>query len=215
MDMYSLIAEVTEAVLKDLRQNNIPANNPRQIPVGISNRHVHLAREDLRTLFGGSPLEVWKDLSQPGQFAALQQVALAGPKNVLPKVRVLGPERAETQVEISPADAVYLGLGRVPVRESGQLEGTPGLTLVGPAGAVTLKKGVIIAARHIHMHPRDALFFSVADKAVVSVKTRGARGVTFHEVIIRVSEKFKLEFHVDLDEANAAYLTNQDLVEIV
>lgn len=221
MDVNLLVQEVTKAVLEKTGQKPVaavssPTGTDLKIPVGISNKHIHLSPTDINILFGDKGLSVFKELSQPGQFAAVQQVTVVGPKGVLENVRVLGPARKETQLEISPADAVKLGFGRsVPIRESGDLTGTPGISLVGPNGAVTIKQGVIIAARHIHMHTNDAKVLGVKDKETVSVTTPpGKRSVVFKEVIVRVSDQFKLEFHIDFDEANAAYLGSQDCVEI-
>lgn len=186
------------------------------IVVGVSNRHVHLSREDVEILFGKDyQLTPIKDLGQPGQFACQETVTIVGPKGSIENVRVLGPERKETQVEISLTDAYKLGLNP-PVRDSGDLEGTPGITIIGPKGQVTKEKGVIIAKRHIHMHTSDAEKFGVKDKDIVKVIVeKGERKLIFDDVLIRVSDKFALEFHIDTDEANAALLKNGDVVYIV
>ena len=211
-----LVASITQAVLKQLQRHGSQpaAATSNKIPVGISNRHLHLSQADIQTLFGSdAKLTTMKDLSQPGQFACNEKVILAGPKGVIEGVRILGPARKQTQVEISPADAVKLGI-KPPIRDSGELAGSAGLTLIGPAGAVTLLEGVIIAARHIHMHPTDAARFGVADRQRVSVRFNGPRGVIFQEVLIRVSTQYALELHLDLDEANAACIHNGDTVEL-
>lgn len=210
-----LVEAVTEAVLRHFQQNGYCSlAGCREISVGVSNRHVHLSQEDLQRLFGaGSVLTKQKDLSQPGQFACAETVTMAGPAGVIEKVRILGPVRKETQVEISAADGFRLGV-KAPLRDSGDLEGSAGVTLVGPVGSVTLKKGVILAARHIHMHPRDAEMFGVQDKARLDVKAPGPRGLIFQEVLVRVHPEYRLEMHVDLDEANAAGLKNQDRVTV-
>lgn len=185
------------------------------LPVAISNRHVHLSQADLEVLFGsGFELTPMKDLSQPGQFAANEQVDLVGPKRTISGVRILGPVRKTSQVEISVTDAFTLGISPV-VRNSGDLEGTPGLKLVGPAGEVVLDKGSIVAARHIHMHPTDAEKFGVKDKDVVSIRTEGPRPVVFDNVLVRVNPEYSLEMHVDMDEGNAAFVKNGTLVELV
>lgn len=186
------------------------------IAVGVSNRHVHLSRDDVEILFGKDhKLTPTRDLGQPGQFACEETVTLVGPKGSIENVRVLGPERKETQIEVSITDAFRLGLNP-PVRDSGDLDGTPGITLVGPKGRVTKEKGVIIAKRHIHMHPKDAELFGVKDKDIVKVVVeKGERKLIFDDVLVRVSDKFALEFHVDTDEANAAQLRNGDHVYIV
>jgi putative phosphotransacetylase len=190
----------------------------KEIPivVGVSNRHVHLSREDVEILFGKDyQLTPIKDLGQPGQFACKETVIIVGPKGAIENVRVLGPERKETQVEISLTDAFKLGI-MPPVRDSGDLEGTPGIVIVGPKGSVIKEKGVIVAKRHIHMHTTDAEKFGVKDKDIVKVIVeKGDRRLIFDDVLIRVSEKFALEFHVDTDEANAAMLKTGDVVYIV
>lgn len=185
-----------------------------QVPVGISNRHIHLSQQDLETLFGeGYELTVRNNLSQTGQFAAEETLTVEGPKRSLQNVRILGPTRKETQVEVSRTDAFTLGV-KPPVRDSGFLTDTPGITLIGPKGKVTLDKGVIIAQRHIHMSPADAERFGVQDKDIVSVRVGGERGTVFNNVLIRVREDFVLEMHIDTDEANAAMLNNGELVEV-
>lgn len=187
----------------------------KKIPVGISNRHVHLSRHDLEILFGqDAKLTKFKDLSQPGQFACQERVTLVGPKGVIENVRILGPTRKSTQVEISVSDCFKLGV-KAPIRDSGDLSESAGLTLVGPAGSVTISEGGIIAARHIHMHPKDAEEFGVKDGDRVNVECYGPRGVVFCEVLVRVNENYKLEMHVDMDEANAASLRNGDFVKII
>ena len=203
-----LVAAVTEAVVRQLE------NHTLTIPVGVSNRHVHLSQQDLAILFGGSAsLTKSKELSQPGQFACAETVTLVGPKGVIENVRVLGPVRTATQVEISAADGFRLGI-KPPVRDSGDLEGSAKATLVGPKGAVSLPQGVVVAARHIHMREIDALRFCVHDKQKVCVRAIGERGLIFEEVLVRVSSNYSLEFHVDLDEANAAGLANGDRVTL-
>jgi len=184
----------------------------QQIPVGVSNRHVHVSQADLEVLFGpGYPLKEMRPLAQPGQYAAEEVVTLVGPKGRLDKVRILGPVRRETQVEIAQTDAYKLGVS-APVRDSGDLDGTPGVTILGPAGQVTLEKGVILACRHIHMTPADAEVFGVKDQDRVSIKVAGERPTTFEGVLIRVSPSYALELHLDTDEANTALLRNGEYV---
>ena len=173
--------------------------------VEVSARHIHLDRETMDVLFGkDSELHPIKDLSQPGQYAADEKVTLVGPKGKS-SVRVLGPLRNETQVELSLTDARSLGVD-AQIRESGDLEGTTGnLTLVGPAGEVTLEKGVIAAKRHIHMTPEDAEKFGVENGQIVNVKIdTDGRSIVFGDTVIRVSPKYALAMHIDTDEANAA-----------
>lgn len=190
----------------------------KEFPIiaGVSNRHVHLSREDLDLLFGkGYKLTPTKDLGQPGQFACKETVTIVGPKGSIENVRILGPERKDTQIEVSLTDAFRLGV-MPPVRDSGDIEGTPGITIIGPNGKLEKEKGVIIAKRHIHMLPSDAEKFGVKDKDIVKVIVEnGDRKLIFDDVLIRVSEKFALEFHVDTDEANAALLKTGDVVYIV
>ena len=186
-----------------------------QIPVGVSNRHLHLAKADLEVLFGeGYQLSVLKDLKQPGQYAAQETVTLVGPKGEIEGVRILGPLRPATQVEISCTDSFRLGI-KPPVRESGALLDSPGLKLRGPKGEVEVVECSILAWRHIHMHTNEAEQLGVKDKEMVSVKIPGDRSVTFHNVIVRVRPDFALEMHVDTDEANACGLKSGDCVEIV
>lgn len=173
--------------------------------VETSARHIHLSAADIETLFGaGHTLTNKKDLSQPGQFACEEKVELVGPKGSI-KASVLGPARKDTQVELSFTDARALGLKDVPVRESGDIDATPGLKLVGPCGEVVLDKGCIIAKRHIHMTPADAETFAVSDKDVVKVQiTSNGRSLIFDDVVVRVNANFALAMHIDTDEANAA-----------
>lgn len=188
---------------------------PFVVPVGVSARHIHLTTEHLEQLFGaGYKLQLYQPLSQPGQFAAIETLTIAGPKGALNKVRILGPARPESQVEISRTDAYQLGIPAVP-RDSGDLNDTPGIVLIGPHGSLTLDRGVILAAAHIHMHPSDAAQAGLKDGNIVQVLAEGERGTIFNNVLIRVNENFRLEFHLDTDEANSALLDNGDLVEIV
>ena len=185
-----------------------------KLPIALSNKHIHLSQADVDVLFGaGYELTHKKDLSQPGQFACEEMVEVVGPKGST-KMRVLGPARPESQVEVSLADARGLGIV-VPVRQSGDTEGTPGCKLVGPKGEVEMTKGVIVAARHIHMSLEDAERFGVKDKDVVSVQTTGERALLFNNVLVRANAAFALEMHVDLEEGNAAGVKNGDLVELV
>ncbi|WP_326908754.1 phosphate propanoyltransferase [Sedimentibacter sp. MB31-C6] len=187
-----------------------------QVTVGLSNKHVHLSKEHINILFGnGHELTSIKELSQPGQFACDEKVDVVGPKRTIKGVRILGPARKESQVEISYSDGFTLGLKDVPLRDSGKLEGTPGVKLVGPKGEVELEKGVIIASRHLHMHTSDAEKFGLKDKDIVKVKVSGPRGLTFDNVLVRVNEAYALDLHVDVEEGNAAGLTNGQVVEVI
>ncbi len=186
-----------------------------KVMVETSAHHVHVSDADLEALFGkGATLTNKKDLSQPGQFACVEKVEVVGPKGSM-SMSILGPTRKETQVEISLTDARKLGV-TAPIRESGDLEGTPGCTLKGPAGEITIEKGVIAAKRHIHMTPEDAAQAGVKDKDIVSVKVDyNGRGLVFGDVVCRVSPSYALAMHVDTDESNAAALPGTVDGEIV
>jgi putative phosphotransacetylase len=188
----------------------------KQFIVETSARHVHVTQQDLETLFGpGYELHPKKYLSQPGQFASEEQVDVVGPKNTLKRVRILGPVRPATQVELSLTDARSIGV-TAPVRESGDIAGSGACKLVGPAGEVEVAEGVIAAKRHIHMTPADAENFGVKDKDVVSVKVEtDGRALTFGDVVVRVSEKFSLAMHIDTDESNAACAVNGTMGELI
>ena len=187
----------------------------RSVPVGVSNRHIHLNRADMDILFGpGSELTRVKDLGQPGQYAAAETVTLQGLKGELKRVRVLGPLRKESQVEISIGDSFVLGV-RPPVRESGKLEGTPGIKVIGPNGEVELKRGVIAALRHIHLDPATAKQMGVHDKQIVRVEIGGPRGATLNNVLLRVSDIYAPEMHIDVEEANALGVHNNDRAFII
>lgn len=187
----------------------------RELPIALSNRHIHLSQEDTDILFGeGYELSVAKDLKQPGQYASDDKLDAKGPRGTIEGIRVLGPPRSHTQMEITLGEARTLGI-KPALRESGHLEDTPGVTLIGPKGEVELKDGVIIAARHVHMSPEDAENFGVKDKDEVRVKVSGPRALIFEKVIVRVSPNFKLEMHVDIEEGNAAGVENGTIVEMI
>lgn len=184
------------------------------IPVGVSVRHVHLSRAHCDALFGpGYELTHRRDVTQPGQYVTRETVDLVGPKGELRGVAIINPLRRETQVEVARTDAISLGVNP-PLRESGKLDGTPGLTLRGPAGTVALDHGVILAHRHVHMHPTDAARFAVGDGDLVTLRVEGDRELTFGDVLVRVSDKYALDLHVDTDEANAAGLTNDSVASL-
>ena len=184
--------------------------------VETSARHVHLSEADFKVLFGeNATLTKKKDLSQPGQYACEERVIVKGTKKDLPGVSILGPFRKESQVELSATDARSIGLG-IAVRESGVLDGTPGCTLVGPAGEVTLEKGVIVAKRHIHATLADAKELGVVDKEIVSVKVNTPeRSLIFGDVVVRVNDSYALAMHIDTDESNAAGMVPGVMGEIV
>lgn len=185
-----------------------------RIPIGVSNRHVHVSRADLDMLYGKEYALTHKsELGQPGQFAANETVTLKGPKGTFEHVRILGPVRSQSQVEISKTDSFRLGV-KAPITLSGHLQGTPGITLIGPRGTVELPCGVIIAKRHIHMTPAQAAARHLKDGQIVDVETFGERRGILGDVIIRVSDTAGLEMHIDVDEANACSLSNHDYVMI-
>lgn len=194
-------------------EETLSKNDGLEINVGISARHVHLTNEHIKILFGHE-LTVYKDLTQPGQYAANEKVDIVGPKNTIKGVRILGPARKASQVEVSKTDAFFLGIEPA-LKASGDIEGTPGVKLIGPAGEVTLDKGTIVAVRHIHMHPTDAKKFGIVDKEVVWVVSNSKRKTLIGDVIVRVDPTFALDFHVDTDEANGAWLNSGDKIKIV
>jgi putative phosphotransacetylase len=186
-----------------------------KVPVGLSNKHLHVSQEDLEILFGkGYELTPFKPLKQPGQYAANEKVDVVGPKGVLKGVRILGPARKETQVELSMTDARTIGIN-APVKESGKLEGTPGLKLVGPAGDANIDHGAIIALRHVHLSAEQAKEAGVVDKQMISLRFGGERGLIFDNVLVRSGEGHDSEIHLDTDEGNAAGLKSGDLGEII
>ena len=185
-----------------------PAAGLEPIPVGISNRHIHLSQADLDVLFGpGYELTKIKDLKQPGQFACKETLTICGPKGALEKVRVLGPLRKATQVEVLLGDSFKLGI-KPPTRMSGDLAGSPGCTLVGPKGTVVLSEGVIVAQRHIHMTAAEAEAYGVTNGQTVSIEFDGPRCGILGNVAIRAGEGHALECHVDTEEANALAITS-------
>ncbi|MBQ9166948.1 MAG: phosphate propanoyltransferase [Oscillospiraceae bacterium] len=184
------------------------------VEMEASGRHVHVTKEQAKALFG-HPLTPERPLSQPGQFVAKERVRIMGPKGEFQNVAVLGPERKEGQVEISLTDGRTLGLKDVPVRLSGDVKNSPGVTLEGPCGRVTLEQGVIAAKRHIHLTPADGARFGVQDKQVVRLQTYTDRPVLFEDVVVRIDPNFAPRVHLDYDEANACGFRNGDLGRIL
>ena len=213
------ITKIVARIVRDMSDMDAAPAVPAAdlpIPIGISNRHIHLTKEDLETLFGaGYELTPIKDLSQPGQYACKEQLTLIGPSmRPIEGVRVLGPLRSRSQVEISMTDSYVLKV-KPPVRESGDLDDSAPITIVGPKGIVTLREGCIIANRHIHMSPSDAAKFGVKDGDYINVNAfSGTKKTTWYDVQIRVSDRFRLEMHVDTDDANAAGLKNGSTVTV-
>lgn len=211
------IAQIVKRVLADMpseARETKPDNG--EVPIGVSNRHIHLSKEDLYTLFGeGYELTPMKELSQPGQYACKELLTIVGPSlRPIENVRVLGPLRGKSQVEISATDSYVLKV-KPPVRESGRLAGSAPIRIVGPKGVVELSEGCIIANRHIHMSPEDGEAFGVKDGDYVTVDVEGKRRTRWFDVQVRVHKDFRLEMHVDTDDANAAGIGNGFLAKVV
>ena len=208
------IETITRAVIEAIQQKEASGNG-YLVPVGVSARHIHLTQEHVEALFGpGYQLTKKKEL-MGGQYACNEQVTIVGLKlRAIENVRVLGPVRKATQVEISSTDAIKLGI-KAPIRESGNIAGSAPIAVVGPRGVIYLEEGCIIAQRHIHMSPEDARAAGVHDGETVSVQADNERGTIFNHVKIRVQESFTLEMHIDTDEANASKIATGDTVRII
>ena len=209
----AIVAEIVNRVMAQC--GGAPVDT-QTVPVGISNRHIHLSAEHVETLFGkGYELTPCKDLSQPGQYACKETLTIIGPSlRPIEGVRVLGPVRPASQVEISRTDSFTLKV-KPPVRESGDIKGSAPITIVGPKGVVTLKEGCIIANRHIHMSTEEGAQFGLTDGQYVDVEVNGERRTKFYDVQVRVHKDFRLEMHIDTDDANAAGIGNGAKVKIV
>ena len=186
-----------------------------KIPIEISARHIHLSQKDLEALFGkGYQLKKLRELSQIGEFAAKEKIdiqnSLEPNARKIPNVRILGPVRDQTQVELSHTDAIFLKVKPV-VRESGDLKGTPGIILIGPRGKIKIKEGVINAWRHIHCSPKESQELGLKNKMLVSVKTMGIRSITFHKVMVQVKPNYRLYMHLDTDEGNASSIVKKGI----
>jgi len=204
-----LVALVTQAVQAELSRRS------RQVPVGISVRHIHLTRADVDKLFGcGYQLTPKKALSQPGQFACEECLDVIGPKGELKRVRILGPERSATQIELAQTDCRTIGVN-APVRSSGDTKGTPGVTLRGPLGELTVPEGVIVADRHLHMTPAQAAAFGLADGDRVQIRIDGIKPGIMGGVLVRANSKCALDFHIDTDDGNAFLLRQGQLVTVL
>lgn len=210
-----IVAEIVGRVMAQL-DGCTSASENNTVPVGVSNRHIHLSTADLETLFGvGYELTPIKDLSQPGQFACKETLTIVGPSlRPIENVRVLGPVRKSSQVEISRTDSFTLKV-KPPVRESGDIAGSAPITIIGPKGVVVLKEGCIIANRHIHMSCEEGAAFGLSDGQYVDVEVSGERRTRFYDVQVRVHKDFRLEMHIDTDDANAAGIGNGAKVKIV
>lgn len=214
-DMENNNVELIARLVMEAIDKKESTSNGFMVPIGVSARHIHLTQEHVEVLFGeGYQLTKRKEL-MGGQFAANEQVTIVGLKlRAIENVRVLGPVRSKSQVEISATDAIKLGV-RAPIRLSGDIEGSAPIAVVGPKGVIYLDEGCIIAKRHIHMAPKDAIAAGVRNGDIVSVKADNERGTVFNHVQIRVDESFTLEMHIDTDEANAAKIATGDTVRII
>jgi len=205
--------EITERITEKIKLREKRAQKP--VIANVSNRHLHICAADLEKLFGKDyKLAKDRDLMQPGEFASKDSITIKGPKSEIKKVRVLGPVRKATQVEISKTDSFMLGLN-VPLKISGDTKNTSPISIIGPNGLIEIKEGCIVAKRHVHMTPADAEFFQLKDGETIRVKCEGERGLIFDNVVARVRQDMTLEFHVDTDEANAAGIKNGDKVIIL
>lgn len=214
-DYKKLVDMITETIYKEIKPEE-ELSNLFSIPVEISNHHVHLTRDSLDVLYGKDyELIKLRDLSQPGEFASNERVSIVSANmKVIEKIRILGPLREYTQAELSITDGYFLGLD-LPTRISGNIKGSPPITIIGPKGVLTLSEGAIRAARHIHMTPKDAEYYQVKNGDRVKVEVSGEHGVIYKDVVIRVSQKSKLAFHLDTDEANAANIKGTGLARIL
>ncbi|MBR2444630.1 MAG: phosphate propanoyltransferase [Clostridia bacterium] len=210
------IVELVKRALVEIDSKEGLAQKSGGIPIGISNRHIHLSQSDLEVLFGkGYELTPIKDLSQPGQYACKELLTIVGPSmRPIENVRVLGPVRKASQVEISMTDSYILKV-KPPVRESGKTKDSAPITIIGPKGVVQLSEGCIIANRHIHMSPDEALVFGLKDGDYVDIDVNGKRKTRWFDVQVRVDKDYRLEMHVDTDDANSAGISNGFIVTIV
>ncbi len=184
------------------------------IVLGVSARHAHLCREHMDILFGAeSELHIKKKIGQPGQYASEEQIVMVGPKGEM-KLRIIGPLRPETQIELSLTDARKVGIN-APIRNSGDIAGSAGAKLIGPKGELELKEGIIVAARHVHLYPETAEKYGLKDGDIVDIQTKGERSLTLHNVLVRAGVKHADEVHIDTDEANACNLSSDDMVDII
>jgi putative phosphotransacetylase len=213
----ALISTVVDAVLKSLHGEDTSSSAQQlTIPIGVSNHHIHLREESFKTLFGASAEpEIYRNLYQPGEFALKQTCMIIGPKmRPIHDVRVLGPFRSYDQVEVSMTDAIQLGIDP-PVCDSGDLANAAPVTIIGPVGSLILKHGAIIANRHVHMTPTDAEIFGVKQGDFIKIRIEGLKPSVFERVLVRVSKSFKLQIHLDTDDANAAHVVcNQTAIYV-
>lgn len=210
MSTQHVVEEVTRRVLVRLKG----LADPFQIVIGVSNKHAHLSPADLQTLFGLDSMTVFKPVRQPGEFAAEQTIAVHGPRTTFPKVRLMGPCRVKSQVELSRTDCIALGIN-APVTQSGHLDNAGPIDIEGPLGRIHLEHGAMVAARHIHMGPSHARQLGVADQDLVQVSFGGERGGVLDNFIIRIKDNWIPEIHLDTDEANALGVKSGDTGELV
>jgi putative phosphotransacetylase len=207
---FALVEGLAGEIEKRLKRSRL------DIPAGVSVKHCHLTREHFKILFGSNaePKRI-KDIKQPGFYAAEEMIDVKGPKGILKKIRLVAPYRDHTQIELAATAAMAIGL-KPPVRESGDVRGSAGAILIGPAGQVEIKEGVILAQRHLHFSPDEARALGIASGEVVRVRAGGGggRSTVFEDVVVRVGPKYSLEFHVDTDEANTAGIKTGDVVHI-
>ncbi|MGH4124005.1 MAG: phosphate propanoyltransferase [Clostridium sp.] len=215
MDNYETALKLLlEAVQSNMSSSDVK-EDMYEIPVGVSNRHIHISTADLNSLFGeGYQLTKSKDLSQLGQYACKETLTICGPKGAIEKVRILGPVRSKSQIEVLTGDSFKLGVVSQ-ARLSGDLQGTPGITLIGPKGSVQTTEGLIVAQRHIHMTPEDAKRFGVHDGQSVSIEISGSRGGSYNNVAVRANDASALECHIDTEEANAMNLNSLSKIKII
>ena len=212
MGKYDALISLLMDVVND---SGLTEHQSAGIAVGISNRHLHLSQADLNVLFGENyQMTKIKDLSQPGQYACKETVVICGPKGSVENIRFLGPVRKKSQVEILKGDCYKLGVS-APERLSGELSGTPGITVIGPNGSIQLKEGLIVAQRHIHMTLKDAEYYNVTDGETVSIQIDGSRGGIFNNVAIRANDASFLECHIDTEEANAMGIDSKSTIKII
>ncbi len=211
MDEVCIARAVTLSMAKELKMKT----NQIYIPTAVSNRHVHLCEQDIEKLFGiGYQLTEYRPLSQPGQYAAKETIDIKGPKGTITGIRILGPARGATQVEMFIADGYKLGIKPV-VRMSGNITGTPGATLIGPKGEVDIQEGVIVAARHLHLSPEESKWTGLNNGDIISIRKEGARAITIENIPVRCGDDHSLECHLDMEEANAGQISNGELLELV
>lgn len=215
MENYESVLKILLETLQTNQAQTQAKEGPNEIPVGVSNRHIHLSQADLNSLFGGGyQLTKFKDLSQPGQYACKEMVTICGPNGAIEKVRILGPVRPKTQVEILEGDCYKLGV-TAQARLSGDLQGTRGITIIGPKGSVQITEGLIVAQRHIHMNLEDAKCFGVQDGQIVSIQIDGLRGGIYSNVAIRATDTSALECHIDTEEANAMKVNSSSKIKLI